>query len=84
MYRVIHNSLAHVVKSLHLNGGNMRPTDGKRHNPSVFSPYLRSALFIRPLWHGRRQSLIHFRPYPLQYDTICFWDGSDDSYSQLG
>ena len=55
MYRVIHNSLAHVVKSVHMNGSNMRPTDGKRNSPSYFA-YLKSALFVHPLCHGRRQT----------------------------
>jgi hypothetical protein len=39
-YKVIHNSLTHLIKSIHLNGGmnlNMLPTDGQRNSPSFFS-----------------------------------------------
>lgn len=53
-YRVIRNSLTHLIKSAHLSGGkncNVLPADGKRNTP--FFLYLVSVACVRPAWHGR-------------------------------
>jgi len=66
-YRVIHDSLTHFTKFVHLNGRkkcNMRPIDGKRNSPSCFFEYIVSALCGRPLWCGRCQVDNSFLPIP--------------------
>jgi hypothetical protein len=63
-YRVIHNSLTHYKKMLHLNDaedGNMRHTDRKRNSTSLFCIPYKCSIF-RPLWCGRRQADNPFPP----------------------
>jgi len=86
MDRIIHNSLTHITKLVRLNGekdSNMRPTDGKRNLPRFFFKYLLSALHVCPLWQADVKPTSHFRPHLLQHVTTDFWDGCDDSSSQL-
>ena len=86
--RVIHNSLTHFLKSVHLSGGkdcNVWPTDEKRNSPRFFFFGIPDKCFMCPLLCDTTdvKPIIHFRPYPLQHVMIDFWNGSDDSSSVL-
>jgi hypothetical protein len=67
--RVIHNFLTHFIKSVRLNGGKECKCDleMEKETLQVFL-YLMCAQYVRPLWHGRRQS---DNPFPLIPSAAC-------------
>jgi hypothetical protein len=87
MYRIIHNSLTHFMKSVHSNGRkdcSLRPTYGKRNSLSFFFfVHFGSDVSVRPLWYCRRQADNPFPPIPAAecYDRFLRWD--DDSSPHL-
>ena len=57
LYRAIHNFLTHFIKSLRLNGGKECKWDLQMERETLqVLLYLMCAQYVRPLWHGRRQS----------------------------
>ena len=76
VYRIIHNSMTHFIKLVHLNGRkdfNMQPTEGKR--TLHFFSYLVSALCVCPLWHGTYQANNLFLSMPAAacHDQFLRW-----------
>lgn len=76
VYRIIHNSVTHFIKLVHLNGRkdfNIQPTEGKR-TLSIFFLYLVSALLVCDRYQAN--NLFLSMPAAALHDRFLWWQQS--------